>query len=320
MDDLTYKNDNNIGISVIIPHYNSFTTLRKLIDSIPNRANIQVIVIDDRSEDVQEYKRLQQEYFNRANVEFYNNTSQTKGAGTCRNIGLYYAKGKWLVFADADDFFSKNAFDVFFKYYNTEADIVYFGMTSVDLVSGQKSDRHDKDTNLLNYYLKKRNEKSELLIRYNWIEPVAKMVRADMVSRNDIKYDEIIVSNDVMFSIKAAWHAKKIDGCRDVVYVCTKSSDSLTQKKTMERSLIRLDTEIRAFRFLKDNLSKKQNKILSNCGIYSLVFGAKMYGSEYAKKVIDLYRKNGLPIFRPRIISVFWIQYNTRIFYSFFRW
>lgn len=43
------------------------------------------------------------------NVEIYHN-SKKKGAGTCRNIGLERARGKWLLFADSDDLFLDNFF------------------------------------------------------------------------------------------------------------------------------------------------------------------------------------------------------------------
>ena len=50
---------NNIDFSVIIPHFNSFNLLGKLIESIPNRREIEVIVVDDNSDnsDIKVFKK-----------------------------------------------------------------------------------------------------------------------------------------------------------------------------------------------------------------------------------------------------------------------
>jgi len=37
-------------LSIIIPHYNIFELLRRLLDSIPKKDNIEIIVIDDKSD------------------------------------------------------------------------------------------------------------------------------------------------------------------------------------------------------------------------------------------------------------------------------
>lgn len=38
--------------------------------------------------------------------------SKNGGAGYARNVGLEHAKGKWLLFADADDFYVDNMYDI----------------------------------------------------------------------------------------------------------------------------------------------------------------------------------------------------------------
>jgi len=48
------------------------------------------------------------------------------GAGYARNIGLDQAKGKWLLFADADDFYVENMPDIIYSYADSEADVIFF--------------------------------------------------------------------------------------------------------------------------------------------------------------------------------------------------
>lgn len=43
-------------------------------------------------------------------------TKEGKGAGYARNIGLSHARGKWIIFADADDFFTADCFTILNEY------------------------------------------------------------------------------------------------------------------------------------------------------------------------------------------------------------
>ena len=50
--------------SIIIPHYNIPSLLRRCLDSIPHRDDVQVIVVDDKSkeEDLLELKSIESSY------------------------------------------------------------------------------------------------------------------------------------------------------------------------------------------------------------------------------------------------------------------
>ena len=90
-----------INYSVIIPHHNIPALLQRCLDSIPERDDIQIIVVDDNSDSNKvDFKKFPG--IGRRNVEIYY-TKEGKGAGFARNVGLKYAKGRYLIFADADD-------------------------------------------------------------------------------------------------------------------------------------------------------------------------------------------------------------------------
>ena len=85
-----------IQYSIIIPHYKSINSLAKCIHTIPDRKDIQVIIVDDNSgieKSVFESRCLK----GRQNVsiiyEWHNN-----GAGHARNVGLKEARGIWFFF------------------------------------------------------------------------------------------------------------------------------------------------------------------------------------------------------------------------------
>ena len=93
-----------INYSIIIPHKNTPNYLLRCLDSIPLRDDVQVIVVDDNSNpekvDFDHFPQWKGKHY-----EYYL-TKEGRGAGFARNIGLEHAVGKWLLFADADDFFA----------------------------------------------------------------------------------------------------------------------------------------------------------------------------------------------------------------------
>ena len=93
--------NNHINYSIIIPHKNNLELLRRCLISIPNRTDIQRIVVDDCSAQstVKELLKLED---NSTKIIL---TTENKGAGYARNIGLKNAVGEWIVFADSDDTF-----------------------------------------------------------------------------------------------------------------------------------------------------------------------------------------------------------------------
>lgn len=76
--------------SIIIPHFNSPHKLRRLLLSIPERDDLQIVVVDDTSTKmISEFEALKHEF---SYVEFYS-TVINGGGGKARNIGLDHATG-----------------------------------------------------------------------------------------------------------------------------------------------------------------------------------------------------------------------------------
>ena len=110
-----------INYSIIIPHKNSPELLDRCLASIPKRNDIEIIVVDDYSD---ENRRPQ---INREDVDvIYITKEESKGAGHARNVGIEAAAGIWLVFADCDDYYINNAFDKLDAFRETEYDIIFY--------------------------------------------------------------------------------------------------------------------------------------------------------------------------------------------------
>ncbi|WP_133150257.1 glycosyltransferase family 2 protein, partial [Vibrio breoganii] len=150
-------------------------------------------------------------------VVFLENSTRKKGAGSCRNIALEQAKGDWILFADSDDVFIEDAFNIIDSYLlmaeDTSLDIVYFSPKSKNQ-NGASSLRHLRYSNLVNDYIESGND----AIRYQFYVPWSKLIRAHLIKSNNIKFDEVIASNDVMFSALVGHFAKKIECTTDSIY------------------------------------------------------------------------------------------------------
>lgn len=280
-------------LSIIIPHYESKELLQILIDSIPYKEEIEVLVVDDNSKEFIDNLVLKE--WGRQ-IQIYKNNSKSRGAGLCRNIGLEQATGKWLLFADADDYFVDGWYEKVSSYFESEYDIIYFTPTSVDLETKKFSNRHNMCASLVATYLQEKNTENSLNLRYKSEPPWSKLIRRSVVEENKIKFDSTAVANDIMFSTKVAYYAQKITATKEVIYCITKSNFSLTSDGSKEKFYIRLGVNIRKLEFLKQNVDKSQRKIMKIYGNF-LVKRAKRAGftkKEVRKIFINIWKVGGI--------------------------
>ena len=96
-----------VKVSVIIPVYNAEKYLKQCLNSICRQTlqEIEIICVDDGSTD--NSLNILQEYTN-ADPRIQVLTQKNQGAGAARNYGLRTARGLYLSFLDADDFFEPN--------------------------------------------------------------------------------------------------------------------------------------------------------------------------------------------------------------------
>lgn len=215
----------NYNYSIIIPHKNTPILLQRCLDSIPERQDIQIIIVDDNSDPhLVDFKNFPGS--NRNNTEIYF-TKEGKGAGFARNVGLKQAKGKWILFADADDYYNPNAFSTLDSYINTNYDIIYYFANSVDSKTGLKSQR-EKDLEKFYKKYQPNNIRSTDYIRFkNWV-PWNKMIRYSFWKKHTIYFDEIPFGNDLNFSLKLSFLAREFHIDTSRIYCLTYSNNSIT--------------------------------------------------------------------------------------------
>ena len=241
----------HINYSIIIPHKNSPKLLQRCLNSIPRRNDIQIIVVDDNSDtdkvDFEHFPGMGEQC-----VEVYF-TKEGKGAGYARNVGLSKAKGKWLLFADADDYYVDGFIDTLDVHVNGTYDIIYFNT----LCRNEKNEEYPiYVTNIFNGYLSGKLTEED--IKFGIWVPWNKMFSSSFINKYEIKFEEISVGNDALFSLNASEYSSNIFILKDKLYCYNINPDSITfRKRDFQREILYLDVNLRINKFLREKKHPK---------------------------------------------------------------
>lgn len=243
-----------IKYSYIIPHKDSIKLLLRCINSIEDKENSQIIVIDDNSKNQDEIIATIGTF---PSVELIL-SKHNIGAGAARNLGLKKAIGKWILFADADDFFNEGYIHAVDKYYNSHNDIIIFDTNSRISDSLQITENRFPEWSVI---IKRRDFE-----RSKWVIPVVwgKLYLRRFIDENSICFDEVFASNDVMFCYKANLLAKSYLIDDYVLYCSTKNSNSLCYNINEKNILCRVQVLKRTNALLRSiGMNKYQYNIFS---------------------------------------------------------
>lgn len=224
----------DFNYSFIIPHKNCPDLLQRCVDSIPERDDVQVIVVDDNSDEgkkpsLKERKNLQVILLDATN---------SKGAGRARNVGLEHAKGKWLLFPDSDDYFVNGFLSVLDKYIAEKLEVIYYNYSFKNGETGEELpklgyrrcfDEYDGSNETLDR------------VKYRIRAPWTKMVSHAFIDKHNIGFEEVPNGNDILFTLSVGFYAKNVAVVKAPLYVYLRNKNSiLTSKETVSAALCRL--------------------------------------------------------------------------------
>lgn len=298
-----------------MPHYNNSVGLEKLVDSIlnENKDSIEIIIVDDKSNNKELEKLLLLETIYPCNVKIYKNETLEKGAGICRNIGIKHVSSKWTIFADSDDHFVEGYWKKIEEVLELDYEIIYFFPTSQN-ENGKTLNRHGIFIEPLTDYLNSGNI-NDLKCRITVVW--SKMYQTSFIKTNNLFFDNTMVSNDVLFAVKSDYAANKIFVSRSTIYSWNLNTKSLTTKMSKERFEIVTDVFIRKNSFIKKKFKKKSSIVKNISGFKLIVFSLfrYKYGFIYTCNLIKKLRSAEIPLitsgdFKTKNVIRF-IQNNT---------
>lgn len=226
--------------SVVIPHFNSDGLIERLLHSIPVRADIETIVVDDKSTETVIHEIANSEEFAHVNFIF---SKHKLTAGGARNEGLKSAHGKYIVFADSDDVFSHDAFQVFDQHVTKGYDLLQFKFDSFIEENKAPGTRH--------LYLQKQYAQKGLTRYLSLGSPCAKLVKRSLIDRYQLSFSEVRSANDICFSAKVALLAESKCFVDHIVYRASQRTGSLTQDRSEETEAIRIAEQTKKVQLIR---------------------------------------------------------------------
>ena len=181
---------------------------------------------------------------------------------------MNHVKGKWVLFADADDFFVPEWIKITDRYLDVDADVVQFRID--DLLARTDCLWHNQ---VLNEFAKGKKSAREAL--FSNITCWAKMFSFRFLRQNNILFEEVQYGNDVAFGYQIAVKAQIIVISPYPIYDVTYREGSLTTIKNRESAWIRYTTVKRA-------------------NTYAVEHGCGQYELPHAIEVLKTWRGLGL--------------------------
>ena len=236
----------NFKYSVIIPHYNIPNLLKRAINSIPTRNDVEIIVVDDGSE-THNLESVREICKNKANVI---ELDKNKGGGKARNIGIDAARGEFVIFLDADDFFNYCINDILNDYADTKQDVIFFKGNCIYSDTYMNGNRFDYLNRIIDIWFTNPTQ-GEYLLRYHFGVPVCKIIRKNVITDNNIKFDEVPIHDDVTFSYTLGYKAKTITADHRCLYCATIRDGSVNKQQSAALTLLTICILGRAVLFFR---------------------------------------------------------------------
>jgi len=198
-----------INYTFIIPYKNSPQYLIRCIDSIPQREDVEIIVVDDNSDEDKK------PYTERKDVKIILlSKDQCNGAGRARNVGLSKASGKWILFADCDDYYVADILDKLDIYQDFDDDVIYFNF--YQYLEGRKEYVWNKISNYITEC--SAGERNIDYVKYRNNAPWNKMVRRNFLEAYRISFEEQPIANDAFFSYQVGYFSQKVKVSDEKLY------------------------------------------------------------------------------------------------------
>ena len=200
----------SIDVSVIVPVFNSEEYIGTRLDSIINQdfKSFELIVIDDGSTD--NSLEIINQKLSKSTISYNVIHQENSGVSSARNRGIDAAKGKYLVFIDADDYVTGNHLS---ELYNGQTD---FSMIQFIKKDGDKlSSPHHFAAELMycDDFIKKE---LNMEMPFNFWQL---MYRASLINDNGIRFNpNLVYGEDIDFALRALLFGDEIAISNEATY------------------------------------------------------------------------------------------------------
>lgn len=258
-----------IKISVIIPVYNSENYLKACIDSGLNQTfgdnNYELIIINDCSTD--KSSTILKKFNKKDNIKILNNL-YNKGVSYSRNLGIKQARGKYIIFLDADDMLTKNALKDMYDLAELEqADLL---ISNFNVLKEQSLKEPHFQKSFKNTFHKKGevNLKTHPELLYN-LYICSKLIKKELLL-NNLFPEDISYAEDQVTIINCMAKSRKTVVLPQITYIYrnVEINQSATQR-AMSNPKKYLESSLEAFKLIEKEHSDISNFAANNFFIFT---------------------------------------------------
>ena len=244
------------SVSVVMPSYNCIKYISRAVDSvlIQGLDNVEVIIDDSSTDGTLEL--LQKKYGKNPSVRILKDETHHR-QGASRNACMDIAKGKYLLFLDADDWIDKGALpDLISIAEEYKADIVGFGALEVS-EDGGKRILHSRAFSTTG-----GREALEYFSDY-YIGSIVwnKLYSRSFLENNKLRFEASHGHEDVLFTTRAVYLSKKYISIAKTYYNYFKRSGSLTVMTGSPTAIKQNRWHLESYLYLYINMAKFAGEI-----------------------------------------------------------
>ena len=223
-------------VSLVIPCYNCFDKMDKLLSSLESQTDkdFEAIFIDDCSTDGT-FMRLS-EYADKSSLNMtVVKNDVNSGPGVTRNNGIKLVNGEYVTFVDSDDYVSDSSIELWREVLSSDKDIDCLAFDYY-IVKGeseiyQKIYHGNLDTD---ERIARLDEKKSIvyIAGATW----CKVYRTDMIKDNNVKFLNLMRNEDMPFTKCALKYSQKTVYLREALYYYVMQPGSLTHNDSLRNS------------------------------------------------------------------------------------
>lgn len=193
-------------LSFIIPVYNAEEYIVSCIASIYDQniplSEFEIVAVDDGSQDssLEAMHKIVQSY---PNIKVLH--QENGGQASARNYGLEHAKGKYIMFVDADDMLIPNSLEHLIS--KTEQ---HQAQISISTMHVYQADQTYWESNDFKHYDIVVTGEQAILSGLNFGSVCARLFRRDFLMSHNLRFTTDMKHEDVLFSMMAAIVAERI--------------------------------------------------------------------------------------------------------------
>jgi len=292
--------------SIVASFYNlEDSYLIRFVDSIPDRNDIQVLLIDDGST-TELSNESKNKILQKSNVEIIR-YEKNEGVGSVRNKSIDLVKGDWLIYADCDDEYFTEEFNQALDVIDNQKDynVIYWGSCTYYLSGEVRPDTYGfcESKELVEitdrrFFINHRFECWRKAVKTSWLRE-NKTIRSSYVDS----------FQDVRYSVQMLLLAERVGLYPSVVYKYYKRAGSNLNKKWSQESVLKSADEILdCCRIIKkrgllmddmgpasmilDRIGKITKSLYIRYSIKFFFVSHKLWPKKFAQVVFDTYETN----------------------------